>query len=797
MRSPLPARERGREDVQRDVLGPAVAERPPHVREPRVLGSFEKRLQRDLLVRQDGAGDLLRQLVVLAGPVDEGGHFGGAKSAGKAREILGLSSGAQDTRQWTALIVLHGPRSPPDSRSGRRVPRSRASRATRTRARCRPRTSRRSSVTRGSPAFLPTSRARVASLSLTAPAVHGRPVPSVPALREAADYGAPGAPALRTFSPVRHGPPARRRPGSPPRAARRSARAASLPDGRRRPRVLVRGRALDVRPPAQAPRRSDRGRRTPALAARPRRTRTRRSASAVSPRPCRRSRARSWRRTAAAPSEGGLPPAAAVLQGFLDLAVDAAARDVLRDVLPGRAAARGRRARGARGRAPRGNPGAARRRRRPLAPRRVEPARSSTRCPRGRCASASASCPARHRRRLVRARVRPRVHREGTRSRSRPRRSGHRRRRSVRRRGRVFSNLQDSLLARLGAAASLSPAVRRSLEERHPTGVDLSPDEAWTFLSEEAPLLGEAGVAVRLPGGGQPPRVALRLVARAPGGGRRRTRPSCASASTRSSTSTGSVAVGDALLSSARVRGARRPPDSARRDARRVGAPRPARTSRRRGGSSTAGPAAARRSASCCASRAASTRERDDVSVDGVGGEGWVGAPPRPRGRAQGDRARSPPPRGLTGVLRPYQMRGVAWLRFLLSRGLGACLADDMGLGKTIQFLATLLARARGGRAHRALAPRLPDVRRRELGAGGGALRAVSCASSSTTGAGRASGEAFRSLLEDVDLLVTTYALVHRDRALLSGRALGVPRARRGAERQEPGGRAVARRAAL
>jgi len=33
--------------------------------------------------------------------------------------------------------------------------------------------------------------------------------------------------------------------------------------------------------------------------------------------------------------------------------------------------------------------------------------------------------------------------------------------------------------------------------------------------------------------------------------------------------------------------------------------------------------------------------------------------------------------------LRPYQQRGLTWLRFLAELGLGACLADDMGLGKT------------------------------------------------------------------------------------------------------------------
>ena len=40
--------------------------------------------------------------------------------------------------------------------------------------------------------------------------------------------------------------------------------------------------------------------------------------------------------------------------------------------------------------------------------------------------------------------------------------------------------------------------------------------------------------------------------------------------------------------------------------------------------------------------------------------------------------------------LRAYQERGLAWLHFMKTLGLGACLADDMGLGKTIQVIALL-----------------------------------------------------------------------------------------------------------
>ncbi len=47
-------------------------------------------------------------------------------------------------------------------------------------------------------------------------------------------------------------------------------------------------------------------------------------------------------------------------------------------------------------------------------------------------------------------------------------------------------------------------------------------------------------------------------------------------------------------------------------------------------------------------------------------------------------------PDGLPGFLRPYQARGVAWIRQMFSRGAHPLLADEMGLGKTLQTLALL-----------------------------------------------------------------------------------------------------------
>jgi SNF2 family DNA or RNA helicase len=55
-------------------------------------------------------------------------------------------------------------------------------------------------------------------------------------------------------------------------------------------------------------------------------------------------------------------------------------------------------------------------------------------------------------------------------------------------------------------------------------------------------------------------------------------------------------------------------------------------------------------------------------------------------------------PLGLNAELRPYQIEGLSWLRFLAESGLSGILADDMGLGKTVQVLAWLVGEKEAGR---------------------------------------------------------------------------------------------------
>ena len=44
----------------------------------------------------------------------------------------------------------------------------------------------------------------------------------------------------------------------------------------------------------------------------------------------------------------------------------------------------------------------------------------------------------------------------------------------------------------------------------------------------------------------------------------------------------------------------------------------------------------------------------------------------------------------MKATLRPYQLEGVRWMKYLNDIGMGGCLADDMGLGKTVQTIAML-----------------------------------------------------------------------------------------------------------
>jgi len=122
------------------------------------------------------------------------------------------------------------------------------------------------------------------------------------------------------------------------------------------------------------------------------------------------------------------------------------------------------------------------------------------------------------------------------------------------------------------------------------------------------------------------------------------------------------------------------------------------------------------------------------------------------------------PPRTLRATLRPYQSRGYAWLHFITRSGFGACLADDMGLGKTVQTLALI--------AHDwAEEPTGPVLLVCPTSVIGNWQREVARFTPTLTmhvhhGGDRERGNAFGELAGTRAIVVTSYALLHRDREL-------------------------------
>ena len=120
-----------------------------------------------------------------------------------------------------------------------------------------------------------------------------------------------------------------------------------------------------------------------------------------------------------------------------------------------------------------------------------------------------------------------------------------------------------------------------------------------------------------------------------------------------------------------------------------------------------------------------------------------------------------PQPRGFTGTLRPYQLHGYSWLSFLQELGIGGCLADDMGLGKTVQVLALVqrYVRAAGKGPILLVCPTsVMDNWSREA-----ARFAPELSVTIHHGSGRSGGRTFAREAAGHDMVVSSYALLHRD----------------------------------
>jgi len=137
--------------------------------------------------------------------------------------------------------------------------------------------------------------------------------------------------------------------------------------------------------------------------------------------------------------------------------------------------------------------------------------------------------------------------------------------------------------------------------------------------------------------------------------------------------------------------------------------------------------------------------------------------------KLQGDEqlAILPPPEGLRGTLRPYQQYGYSWIDFARRWGMGVILADDMGLGKTIQTLTmTQKLKNESGCLPAPILLICPtsvvtnwQVESEKFTPG---LKTMT-----HQGSGRLHGNEFAAAVREVDMVLTSYALVRRDEEVL------------------------------
>jgi non-specific serine/threonine protein kinase len=335
---------------------------------------------------------------------------------------------------------------------------------------------------------------------------------------------------------------------------------------------------------------------------------------------------------------------------------------------------------------------------------------------------------------------------------------------------------QEKLLAELGRALRLYPMLGVALAGPRPSELVVDTQTAHAFLAETAPLLIGAGFGVQLPGWWSNPRSRLGARLRAgtptqPG----RVEGTPAFGQGEIVAFDWRLSVGDDLLTDkevsnlietaqplVRLRGEWMTVDPERlrraRDflRRKNSVPMTVGEVLRVLGSGDEGPGG--------------------LPVTGVEATGWLGdlLAPESDQRVQP----VPAPDGFVGTLRPYQERGLAWLAFLESIGMGALLADDMGLGKTVQLLALI--------AHDLEAEIAASQRQERQPAQQPGPTLLVCPMSLVGnwqreaakftphlrvhvqhGKERPQGKEFKAAVEQSDLVITTYALLARDSAAL------------------------------
>ncbi len=333
-------------------------------------------------------------------------------------------------------------------------------------------------------------------------------------------------------------------------------------------------------------------------------------------------------------------------------------------------------------------------------------------------------------------------------------------------RDRRFADAHEVLLRELARAARAFPPIGASLDTPRPDAIRLDTAGAWEFLSEAAPVLGEAGFGVLLPAelsrtGRDRLRMRMRVgtgVAAAgavPGGGlglnqviEYRWEATLGDEEISSEEFDRLVALKRPLV---RWRGqwvALDPAEVAE-----------VRTLFKEGGGKLEA-----RDALAATLAGTPPVEGHRIPIDVVADGPLASLIERLREGAPA----LPAPTDLVGELRPYQQRGLGWLGMMAVLGLGGCLADDMGLGKTVQTIAFLLARRQAEPEDRRPALIVCPMSvvgnwERELERFGPTLPVVR-----HHGAGRARTRDALAGAASHAVVVTTYGTLRRDRALLA-----------------------------
>ncbi len=324
---------------------------------------------------------------------------------------------------------------------------------------------------------------------------------------------------------------------------------------------------------------------------------------------------------------------------------------------------------------------------------------------------------------------------------------------------------QELLLAELGRASRIYPELAAGLRAACPSELDLDAAGAYHFLSTAAPQLDEAGFGVLLPSWwDRRVKLGLAMSAYTPVDG------VVAKASKFGRDQLVEfrwhLAVGDDTLTQEEIAALAETKAPLIRLRGQWVAVDPEQL--RRGLAFLEREPTGRKTAAELLALAASHPDDVDIPLQlaSVRADGWLGD--LLSGAAAQSLQPLEPPAGFVATLRPYQQRGLSWLAFLSSLGLGSCLADDMGLGKTVQLLAleTLQRHQQAGIGPTLLLCPMSLVGnwQREAAKFAPGLRVYA-----HHGGARLCGEALRERLADTDLIVTTYATATRDIEELAG----------------------------